>query len=57
MWISSYEENMVGDPRTLTSYFRTNRAYRGKKTPMARVKDGWVPDFNMRYFTEVGVDL
>ena len=57
MYISFYEENMVDDPRTLTSYFRTNKGYRGIKTPMAKVEEGWVPDFNMRYLTEVGIDL
>lgn len=52
MLVSWYDESMIGDPTTLTSYFRTNKGYSGIGTPMAKVEGGWVPDFTTRYFTE-----
>lgn len=36
----------------LTKKIQTIPAFRGVKAPMVRHKQGWVPDFSSRYFTE-----
>ena len=42
----------IGDPSTLYSTIRTNRAYAGIRTPMREVDGGVVPDYGGRFFTE-----
>jgi len=42
----------VQDPSTLQSTIATNQAYAGIRTPMIPQKNGWVPDWNSRFFLE-----
>ncbi|MDT8420058.1 MAG: NAD/NADP octopine/nopaline dehydrogenase family protein [Desulfuromonadales bacterium] len=37
---------------TLKDFFATNRAYKGFRCPFLENKNGWIPDFANRYFTE-----
>ncbi|MGS2722491.1 NAD/NADP octopine/nopaline dehydrogenase family protein [Porticoccus sp. GXU_MW_L64] len=43
-----YEDNAPD----LTTFFRTNSAYKGFRCPFKEVPGGWQPDFDNRYFTE-----
>ena len=38
-------------PRELTNKLRSIPSLHGLSSPMVQVEDGWIPDFNSRYFT------
>lgn len=44
-----YESN---DASALTQKIKSIKAFQSIKSPMIKIKSGWVPDFNSRYFTE-----
>lgn len=46
--LPSYYESST--PSELTQKIRSIRAFKGIKTPMTRVDDGWIPDLSSRYF-------
>ena len=42
----------IQNPATLHTTITTNRAYAGLRTPMIQQNDGWIPDWNSRFFHE-----
>lgn len=42
----------IQDPSTLRSAIATNQAYAGIRTPMIPHPNGWMPDWNSRFFLE-----
>ncbi len=40
------------DAQALTCKIRSIQSFKGIRTPMKEVADGWIPDFDSRYFTE-----
>lgn len=38
-------------PEQMTAKIRSIKAFKGLRSPMLHVKDGWIPDFSSRYFT------
>jgi len=50
--ILSVYPGKIKDTSNLKQIFRTNSGYKSFRTPMKESKDGWIPDFNNRYFTE-----
>lgn len=40
------------DAKSLTNKIKSIKAFQSIKSPMKRTDEGWIPDFNSRYFTE-----
>mmetsp|Transcript_27555 Transcript_27555/g.62467 ORF Transcript_27555/g.62467 Transcript_27555/m.62467 type:complete len:410 (+) Transcript_27555:91-1320(+) len=51
-YIESAYFGQIHDSSTLSSVFSTNDGFKGFRCPMKQVEEGWVPDFDNRYFTE-----
>ena len=51
-YIESIYAGQIHNTSSLSTVFNTNDGFKGFFSPMKKEGDGWVPDFQSRYFTE-----